>query len=261
MTDQHKGGIQVISRAAAILRCLQDQPEGLSLGAIAKRIDLPRSTVQRLVDALALEQLLEVQGAAGVRLGPALMRLASHSHVDILSLTRPHLEALAQDTGETVVLVQAAGLEILILQSVVSRQTLRVAPGDGSYLSIYATSAGKVLLSRMSDAAVTALLEGKMQRLTPNTRTLAQLLVELVAIRAENFSCDMEEHLPGVGAMSVGVDTAQGLYALSVVGPAARIDGGRARLRASLEACALRIEGGARGGGGLLRSEGPLAPT
>lgn len=243
MTEQEKGGIQVISRAAAILRSLQDEPDGLSLGAIAKRIDLPRSTVQRLVDALALEQLLDVQGAAGVRLGPALMRLASHSHVDILSLTRPHLEALAQDSGETVVLVQAAGLEILILQSVVSRQTLRVAPGDGSYLSIYATSAGKVLLSRMSDAAVTTLLDGKMQHLTAYTRTLEQLLQELAGIRAENFSCDMEEHLPGVGAMSVGLDTAQGTYALSIVGPVGRIDGGRVRLRELLEACVRKIGG------------------
>ncbi|MFF7709696.1 IclR family transcriptional regulator C-terminal domain-containing protein [Pseudomonas sp. NPDC007930] len=241
MSEQERGGIQVISRAAAILRCLQDEPDGLSLGAIAKRIELPRSTVQRLVDALALEQLLEVQGAAGVRLGPALMRLASHSHMDVLSVARPQLQLLARLTGETVVLAQPAGLDILILQSEVSTQTLRVAPGDGSYLASYATSAGKVLLSRMSNEAVVALLDGKMRALTANTRSLAQLLAELETIRAENFSCDLEEQLAGVGAMAVGLDTRQGHYALSVVGPAWRIDAQRASLRQALEASAANI--------------------
>ena len=41
-------GVQVIARAANILRSLEDEPEGLSLGDIAARVDLPRSTVQRL---------------------------------------------------------------------------------------------------------------------------------------------------------------------------------------------------------------------
>ena len=53
-----RGGIQVIARAANILRALEGEGEGLSLGEIAARVDLPRSTVQRIVTALADEQLL-----------------------------------------------------------------------------------------------------------------------------------------------------------------------------------------------------------
>ena len=48
-----KKGIQVIARAAAVLRALENEPAGLSLGKIAQRVDLSRSTVQRIVDALA----------------------------------------------------------------------------------------------------------------------------------------------------------------------------------------------------------------
>lgn len=77
-----RSSIQVISRAARILRCLESEPNGLSLGTIAARSRLPRSTVQRLVDALAFERLLEIS-KNGVRLGSALMRLASHSHCEV----------------------------------------------------------------------------------------------------------------------------------------------------------------------------------
>jgi DNA-binding IclR family transcriptional regulator len=51
-------GIQVISRAAKILRSLEGKSDGLSLSVIAKSVDLPRSTVQRIVHALASEGFL-----------------------------------------------------------------------------------------------------------------------------------------------------------------------------------------------------------
>ncbi len=44
--------VQVIARAAAILRALEDEADGLSLGQIAQRVCLARSTVQRIVAAL-----------------------------------------------------------------------------------------------------------------------------------------------------------------------------------------------------------------
>ncbi|WP_321374966.1 helix-turn-helix domain-containing protein [Pseudomonas extremaustralis] len=53
-----KNSIQVVSTAARILRCLESEPKGLSLSVIATGSNLPRSTVQRLVDALAIETIL-----------------------------------------------------------------------------------------------------------------------------------------------------------------------------------------------------------
>jgi DNA-binding transcriptional ArsR family regulator len=67
-------GIQVISRAAAILRAVGAQPDGLSLGKLANATGLARSTVQRIVDALEMEHLVQA-GAGGVRPGWGLRRL------------------------------------------------------------------------------------------------------------------------------------------------------------------------------------------
>jgi DNA-binding IclR family transcriptional regulator len=225
MTDTSSGrsAIQVITRAAAILRCLESEPSGLSLGAIAKRIEMPRSTVQRLVDALVVEQMLELQGAGGVRLGPALMRLASHSHVDITQQARPFLEKLSQMTGETAVLETANGDNLLILHSVVSAQALRVSPVAGNMFSIYATSGGKILLSRMDDQAVLKLVGPELTALTPHTPTMSQLLAQLKLIREEGFAYDFDEHTAGVGAVAVGLQTPQGSYAIDVVGPVWRL--------------------------------------
>ncbi|TWI52475.1 IclR family transcriptional regulator [Pseudomonas duriflava] len=248
--DLDRGGIQVISRAAAILRCLENEPAGLSLGAIAKRIDLPRSTVQRLVDALALEQLLEVHGAGGVRLGPALIRLASRSHGDITQRAKPFLEALSTRTGETAILVHAHGAELMALHVAISNQELRVAPVPGNFLAIHATSGGKILLAGMSDRAVTQLLNEPLRSLTPNTHTaLLPLLEELRQVRQEGFAYDREEHMIGVRAIATGIETPHGHYAISLAGPAFRIVAAQDELRAALDECrnaladALRSQG------------------
>src|ERR1700683_553061 len=70
--------VQVIARAASVLRVLEGQQAGLSLAQIAQRVGLARSTVQRIVDALRAEQfLIAATPSSGVRLGPALVRLAA----------------------------------------------------------------------------------------------------------------------------------------------------------------------------------------
>ena len=235
--ESDRGGVQVISRAAAILRCLENEPSGLSLGAIAKLSGLPRSTVQRLVDALAHEDLLEVHGRGGVCLGPALMRLASHSHVDITQKSRSYLEELSRVTGETAVLVGASGTELMILQSIVSPHALRVAPVAGSFLSIYATSGGKILLSTLNDQAICELLGPELKQFTPKTPTLQELLIQLGQVRQGGFAYDFDEHTIGVGAIAVGIQTPQGRYAIDVVGPVWRIEQAKETVEAALLKC------------------------
>ncbi|BDH45019.1 IclR family transcriptional regulator [Salmonella enterica subsp. enterica serovar Choleraesuis] len=237
ITETDRNGIQVISRAALIMRCLESEPGGLSLGAIAKRIDLPRSTVQRIVDALALEGLLEVQSAGGIRLGPALMRLASYSHIDLTRLARPFLELLSEKTGETVILVNANSSDMVILHSVVSHQALRVTPISGNFLSVYGTAGGKMLLSRMSNEAVKELLGPELKQLTENTPTLDELLVQLDQIRREGFAYDSDEHTIGVGAIAIGLDTPQGNYAIDLVGPLWRIKQHEQEIKQALLVC------------------------
>jgi DNA-binding IclR family transcriptional regulator len=246
-SDSERGGVQVISRAAAILRCLEGEPAGLSLGAIAKRCELPRSTVQRLVDALALEELLEVQGRGGVCLGPALMRLASHSHVDIIQRARPHLEKLAQETGETTLLASATGAELLILHTVVSSHTLRVSPVPGGFLNIYGTGGGKSLLATMDDKAVVKLLGSKIKPLTPNTLALPALLAQLGEIRTRGVAFGNEEHTLGVASVALSVPTPQGHYSIDVAGPAWRIYQARDSIEQALLKCRDELVNGLSG--------------
>ena len=97
-----KSQVQVIARAATILRALEDETPGLSLGQIAQRVDLARSTVQRIVAALEAEKLVIAASPTGrVRLGPTILRLAASVRTDFVAMARPFLvrsvERIARD--------------------------------------------------------------------------------------------------------------------------------------------------------------------
>ena len=84
-------GVQAIARAADVRRALEVEPGGLSLAKIAQRVELPRSTVHRIVTALEAESLVVPASPSGV------YRLGSE-----LAPVRPAIERLRYEADGTV---------------------------------------------------------------------------------------------------------------------------------------------------------------
>ena len=135
-------GRQVISRAAAVLRALAEDNSGQSLGQIAKKTDLPRTTVHRIVAALEAQQLAATT-PAGVRLGQALVRLAASAHTDVVAAARPFVEALGRRLRETVDLCVFRGQHAVSVDQFASDQELRVVAAVGTAYPIHCTAHGK----------------------------------------------------------------------------------------------------------------------
>ena len=240
-TTRDAGGIQVIARAAAVLRALG--PDGMSLGALARATGLPRSTVQRIVDALATESLVEV-GETGIRPGWGLQQLAQVAHSDVAARVRPYLEELFGRTHETVDISMGHGHEVAFLDRIISDQELRVVQITDRPRPLYSMANGKAILSGMTDAQIAALLGGRAMRLTPATRvTLPELLADIAEVRRTGFSYDREEHAPGVCAIGTPI-IVEGLrpHAISIVVPAFRFEAGLAGFQKALRQARTDIE-------------------
>src|SRR5690606_24278039 len=238
-----QSGIQVIARAAEIMRVLGNNPQGLSLGAIAQEVTLPRSTVQRIITALAEERLVEHAGpGGGVRLGPALGQLINQTQTDIISLTRPYLQRLSEQLQESVSLCSLSGDRIYIIDRIVAERELRVVFPIGIHAPAYATSAGKMLLSELPEADIRSLLPDPLPALTPYSPTLADLLTQLARIREARVATDEDEFIEGVGSCAVALDTYLGLFGLAVVAPTARVRPRTEHICAALLQCKQDIE-------------------
>src|ERR1700712_296253 len=242
-SEVDSGGKQVIARAAAVLKTLENQRQGLSLSQIAKVSGLPRTTVHRIVTALEAQQMV-LTGSTGVRLGPALVRLAASAHTDIVPIARPYVENLGRRTRETVDVSVYRGLHAVSVDQYVSDQELRVVSPVGTAFPIHCTPHGKVMLSALSDEFLIQLLAAPLERRTPSTVVAAEAVIQQVRIaREQGFAVDLEEHANGV--CGIGVYVRSGLaehYAISLAVPALRFHDDLKKLKAALLQCKAEVE-------------------
>lgn len=200
-----KNQVQVIARAAAILRTLEQQAMGLSLGQIAQRVGLARSTVQRIVAALEAENLVIAASPTGrVRLGPTITRLATSVQTDFVSIARPFLVRLSDELSETVDLATVKKDHLVFIDQVIGSQRLRTVSAVGETFPLYCTANGKAYLAELDEVTIARLIGTKYERRTPATLTrLDDLLKDLKGVRRSEIAFDREEHTIGICAAGI----------------------------------------------------------
>jgi len=244
-TKSPKKGIQVIARAASVLRALENEPDGLSLGKIAQRVDLSRSTVQRIVDALTEEHLLIGAGpAVGVKLGPAILRMASNSSFNFVEFIRPYITELSREQGETVDVSEMQKSRTVFVDQVVGSARLNIVSTIGEAFPLHCLASGKAMLSTLTEAELNKRMGRKaLEKHTPSTITnIDDLAAELVKVRKTHIAFDLEEHFEGVSAIGTSIQEPGGtLYALSIPVPTVRFKRKKKRLVEALLQCRARI--------------------
>jgi DNA-binding IclR family transcriptional regulator len=222
---QTQSQVQVIARAAAILRALEDEGDGLSLGQIAQRVSLARSTVQRIVAALEAEKFVIAASPNGrVRLGPTILRLAGSARTDFVAVARPFLSQLSNELKETVDLSVIKKDHLVFIDQVIGSQRLRAVSAVGETFPLHCTANGKAYLAGLDDAAVARLVGTTYERRTPRTITrLDELLRDLKNVRKTGVAIDHEEHTQGICAAGIVTrDPLGNTVAVSVPVPAQR---------------------------------------
>ncbi len=218
-------GIQVIARAAEMLRLLQAHPAGLSQAEIGERLGMARSTVSRILGALDDEGLVAARGARGpYRLGPEIARMAATVRLGVVMDVHPFMEELSRELEETVDLSILDGDRVTFVDQVVSPHRLRAISAVGELFPLHCCANGKALLANLPAEQRAQALPSRLARLTENTITTpAALRRELDRVRAEGVAYDREEQTEGVcavGAVLPGVGDQ--LVAVSVPVPAQR---------------------------------------
>ena len=99
-----RGGVQSLGRAFAILEEVARNREGIGLAELSKRVGLHNSTTFHLVKTIvSLGYIRQDRGTKRYRVGRPLFALAASSldEIEMISLARPILEDLSQQTGES----------------------------------------------------------------------------------------------------------------------------------------------------------------
>ncbi len=184
------------------------EQDSISVSQAAKELNVARSTAHRVLSTLQDRGMVSLP-ASGRRYvaGPALVEIARPRLVDpeARRWVRPVLEDAVTRTGETVHSVVLLGSQILVLDGRESDQSIRVGLRAGMVRPAYATSAGKLLLSRFDPDVIMALYPREdLLRLTPGTvQSRTALMQQLAEISTFDYALSHEESERGINAVAV----------------------------------------------------------
>ena len=214
----------------AILNLLADAREGLSLGEVAERVEIHKSTAHRIIMNLEGQRMINRDPATGrYQLGLRLFELGSVAiaKFDIRERAREYLETLLRETQETVHLCVLDNGEVLYLDKIEPTRTVRLSSRIGLRNPAHCTAVGKAMMAWLSTAEVEQIVHKHgLRRFTSKTiTTLAELRGELAKVREVGYAIDDEEHEDDVRCVAAVVRDHAGrpAAAMSIASPSFRI--------------------------------------
>jgi DNA-binding IclR family transcriptional regulator len=220
-------GTAAIDRGADLLVRVLESEHPVALTDLASAAGLPKSTASRLVSALERRGLIEQDGERGrLRPGPAILRVAERSMLErnIVELSRPALDALAQASGETINLAVPGPQGVEHVAQVDSRHFLGVGQWLGRSVGYEHSANGKVFAAFGRAAFDRAASDRAASDRAPAGPT-GERTRELEAVRRDDFATSIDELEIGLSAMAAPVRGARGevIAALSISGPTLRM--------------------------------------
>jgi DNA-binding IclR family transcriptional regulator len=241
-------GTQAVVRAITLLKAFSDTRSELGLSELARSAGLNKSTAYRLLSALESEGLItKVYEGETYRLGPEAIALGARAvrANGLVTVSRPELEWLAEETGETASIEVIRGSDALILDEVAGQHMLGSVPSIGMRWPVHVTSTGKVILAYLSPVERKAILPRRLVPLTDYTIIdLATFEEDLAQVRRQGYAVGRDELEVGFVAIAAPVFDHRGHVdaAVSIGGPSIRFTPDRmAALSAAVKQAGERV--------------------
>lgn len=213
---------QSLHRAAAILRTFTEADPQRSVSDIARQLDLHKSTVSRILAALADDGLVWQNARTGrYGLGLGLIELAGVAlgQIDVRAASMPHIERLAATLGETVTVAVLASNEAVTVAHSPSPHSVRHVSWIGRRIPLATTATGRVFLAARAGTRRV----GAGEDSAVGDETMPDL-AELSLIRRRGYALEVDEFEPGGAGVAVPIHDAGGsvVATIGVHGPIER---------------------------------------
>lgn len=223
------GIIQSLDKGLQLLEVVEQFRYPVTLRQLWARLHWDKATIFRLLRTLEYrgyisrnsEQKTYSLGLKIYGLYDSLIR-----ELDIQQITRPFLEKLVNNTGQTAHLAVVLDKSVVFIDKLAASEILAVNTQVGSREPMHCTALGKAALAFVDEAEIAKYLETPLCRYTPRTIcTLQDLAAELNRIRRRGYAIDDEEYIAGVRCIASPIINQHGqpVAVLGISGPKGRI--------------------------------------
>jgi IclR family transcriptional regulator, KDG regulon repressor len=225
---QENSSVQAVGRALSLLQLVAESENPISVGDLAEKSHMNRTTVWRLIGTLENYGYVERDHLTkGYQLGYAANRLAAQAtnYGPLIRRARTSMEKLREESQETVLLSVPKHYGTLTIDQIDPAHSVRLVDYVNAYLPLHCTSNGKLLLSLLPPEELDILLGQPLEKMTPLTITSRdELLDEIQMVRTRGVATavgELDENENGISAPIF--DKRKNLVAfISVCGPSFR---------------------------------------
>ena len=225
-----KGSVQSLDRAFMLLELLCKSPNGMAIHQLSEITGLHKSTIHRLLNAMAERGYVRRTADAVYRAGMRICELSEYvqENLDVVALAREPMERLSRRTGETVHLVERDDNEIVYVYKVESiHGAIRMVSRIGMRRPMYCTGTGKAMLAYCGDDEVETYWNSMdVHPYTAHTIVRKEAFFrEIREVRRCGYALDNEENELGVRCVATAIPDWHGRasYALSISAPLSRM--------------------------------------
>lgn len=219
-------GVQVIDRAFDILELLAQEKEGLGVTEIGNRIGLHKSTVHRIVGAMAERGYIEkVPERSVYKIGLKFIEISSVylNKVELKTEARPYLWELTTLMNLPTHLAILDGCDAVYIDKVDVVNSIRLYSQIGRRIPVYCSALGKSLISGLTEFELEQTISKcNFEKITDKTiTTREELLNQIKKTRLVGWSVDDEEHDEGIRCIASPIYDYRGkvMAAVSIAGP------------------------------------------
>ena len=214
--------VKSATRVCRILTLIGHEKGGLRHAGIARALNIPTSSLSGLLASHLGQQFLLLDSETQkYLLGPQILTLAGSylDGLDLVEQSRPVVQKLAEDSGESVAVSVRVENEIIVVCKEDSPQLIKRTVQIGQRSPMHATASGKVILAHLSEHEVDQYLSSvELVALTPKTiKGRNTLRRELEQVRASGFAHNREELTDQIIAMAAPVFNLYGIVAAAIV--------------------------------------------
>jgi DNA-binding IclR family transcriptional regulator len=202
--------IDVLNRAINILSVFSHARPLLSLGEVVQLIELPKTTVFRILSSLVERRFCEFDPETGkYSLGFELLRLADirRRQNNVHDVALPIMREVRNSVNETVILSVRSGDWRVHVDFVEGLHAMRRMADLGVRAPLYVGAASKMLLAGMDDEEIEAYLS-RTELVSFQDTTItdkSQLWREIRTIRKRGYSESRGELFSGGGALAAAI--------------------------------------------------------
>lgn len=224
-----RSSVSTVDRLVQVVECFSGDKLTWSLAELSASLDLPKSTLHRFLISLETHGILRRDPADRLwRLGYRLVtwgQLAEKS-TGLHDVARPVMQQIATETGETVALTVYEEQEVVCIEKIDTRYSVRLAFEVGGRRVPHAGASSKVLMAYLPEEEIQAIIRDRgLPKLCSKTISdPEEMMADLARIRELGYALSVEETDPGAWGIATPIWDKGGrvIAAIGVAGPILR---------------------------------------